>query len=79
LLELRYISVRGCVRVTGHGVESLVEGCRQMAEIDVSQCKNLRGWLERGSVGRINAPRPNGLGRRILFDTVADGSWRTGR
>ena len=79
LLELRYISVRGCVRVTGHGVESLVEGCRQMQEIDVSQCKNLRPWLERGSVGRINAPKPNGLGRRILFDTVADGSWRTGR
>lgn len=79
LLELRYISVRGCVRVTGHGVESIVDGCRQMQEIDVSQCKNLRPWLERGGVGRINAPKPNGLGRRIMFDTVADGTWRTER
>ena len=79
LLELRYISVRGCVRVTGHGVESIVDGCRHMQEIDVSQCKNLRPWLERGGVGRVNAPKPNGLGRRIMFDTVADGTWRTGR
>jgi F-box/leucine-rich repeat protein 7 len=79
LLELQYISVRGCVRVTGHGVESIVDGCRRMQEIDVSQCKNLRPWLERGGVGRVNAPKPNGLGRRIMFDTVADGTWRTGR
>lgn len=79
LLELRYLSVRGCVRVTGHGVESVVEGCSQMEEFDVSQCKNLRSWLERGGVGRINAPKPNGMGRRIMFDTIADGTWRTGR
>jgi F-box/leucine-rich repeat protein 7 len=79
LLELRYISVRGCVRVTGHGVESLVDGCQQIEEIDVSQCKNLRPWLERGGVGRVTAPKPNGMGRRIVFDTVADGTWRGGR
>ena len=78
LLELRYLSVRGCVRVTGHGVESVVEGCRYLEEFDVSQCKNLRPWLDRGTVGRINAPRPNGMGRRILFDTVANGTWRMG-
>lgn len=79
LLELRYISVRGCVRVTEQGVESIVEGCQQLEELDVSQCKNLRPWLECGGVGRINAPKPNGMGRRIMFDTVADGTWRTGR
>ncbi|SMR41414.1 unnamed protein product [Zymoseptoria tritici ST99CH_1E4] len=74
LLELRYLSVRGCVRVTGHGVESVVEGCRFLEVLDVSQCKNLRPWLERGGVGRVN----NGKGRRVRFETVADGSWRGG-
>lgn len=74
LLELRYLSVRGCVRVTGHGVESVVEGCRWLEEFDVSQCKNLRAWIERGGVGRVN-----GVGERgVRFDTVADGSWRVG-
>jgi F-box/leucine-rich repeat protein 7 len=75
LLELRYLSVRGCVRVTGQGVESVVEGCRHMEEFDVSQCKNLRPWLDRGGVQKVN-----GLwGRNITFDTVADGTWRTGK
>lgn len=79
LLELRYLSVRGCVRVTGHGVESVVEGCRNLEELDVSQCRNLRPWLERGGVGRTNGPRPGGLERGIRFGIVADGSWRAGR
>nr|POE99489.1 isoform 2 of f-box/lrr-repeat protein 7 [Quercus suber] len=79
LLELRYLSVRGCVRVTGQGVESVVEGCRHLDEFDVSQCKNLRGWLESGGVPRVLAPVSGvGIGRRIRFDTVADGRWRVG-
>nr|POE62809.1 f-box/lrr-repeat protein 7 [Quercus suber] len=79
LLELRYLSVRGCVRVTGQGVESVVEGCRHLDEFDVSQCKNLRGWLDGGGVPRVLAPVPGmALGRSIRFDTVADGSWRVG-
>ncbi|KAK5122579.1 hypothetical protein LTR85_003842 [Meristemomyces frigidus] len=73
LLELRYLSVRGCVRVTGQGVESVMEGCRQLEDFDVSQCKNLRRWLEGGGVGRVN-----GEGRMVRFGTVADGSWRAG-
>lgn len=73
LLELRHLSVRGCVRVTGAGVESVVEGCRYLESFDVSQCKNLRPWLERGGMQRINGP---GIGRDIKFDIVADGSWR---
>lgn len=73
LLELRYLSVRGCVRVTGQGVESVIEGCRHLEEFDVSQCKNLRLWLDRGGVEKVN-----GLwGRNIKFDTVATGMWRT--
>ena len=74
LLELRYLSVRGCVRVTGQGVESVVEGCRHLEEFDVSQCKNLRPWLDRGGVHRVNTL----LNRSITFDTVADGTWRAG-
>ncbi|USP76278.1 hypothetical protein yc1106_03552 [Curvularia clavata] len=35
LLELRNLSVRGCVRVTGTGVEAVVEGCRDLERFDV--------------------------------------------
>lgn len=73
LLELRYLSVRGCVRVTGQGVEAVVEGCRYLEKFDVSQCKNLRPWLEHGGIMRVNGPP---MGRNVRFDTVADGSWR---
>lgn len=73
LLELRYLSVRGCVRVTGQGVESVVEGCKQLEDFDVSQCKNLRRWLEAGGAGKVNDS-----GRRVRFDTVANGTWRVG-
>jgi len=74
LLELRYLSVRGCVRVTGQGVESVVEGCRALETFDVSQCKNLRAWLGRGGVERVNGDR--GGARQVKFGTVADGTWR---
>jgi F-box and leucine-rich repeat protein 7 len=45
-LELRELSVRGCVRVTETGVEAIVEGCAVLEVFDVSQCKNLQRWLE---------------------------------
>jgi F-box/leucine-rich repeat protein 7 len=81
LRELRYLGVRGCVRVTGLGVEGVVEGCRELEVFDVSQCKNLRPWLDRKGVGRTNSllsSGPPGRERRkaIRFETVADGSWR---
>ncbi|KAK5109144.1 hypothetical protein LTR62_007506 [Meristemomyces frigidus] len=71
LLDLRYLSVRGCVRVTGQGVESVVEDCRVLEVFDVSQCKNLRPWLERGGRERMR-----GMGRGVRIETVADGTWR---
>ncbi len=74
LLELRYLSVRGCVRVTGVGVESVAEGCRHLEDLDVSQCKNLRPWLERGGIEKVNGRRA----REINFETVANGRWRVG-
>jgi F-box/leucine-rich repeat protein 7 len=52
LNELRGLSVRGCVRVTGNGVENVLEGCSRLEWLDVSQCKNLGGWLVGGGVGR---------------------------
>ncbi|KAF2006299.1 RNI-like protein [Amniculicola lignicola CBS 123094] len=74
LLELKALSVRGCVRVTGTGVEAVVEGCRELELFDVSQCKNLSRWLDAGGVEAVKS-----RGRGVVFETVADGRWRTGR
>ncbi|KAJ5163254.1 Leucine-rich repeat cysteine-containing subtype [Penicillium coprophilum] len=63
LLSLQHLSVRGCVRVTGVGVEAVAEGCHQLRIFDVSQCKNLGPWLEDGGAVPYQ--------RRIEFKTVA--------
>ncbi|KAI4188596.1 MAG: hypothetical protein L6R41_002024 [Letrouitia leprolyta] len=68
LLELRELSVRGCVRVTGIGVEAIVEGCHKLKAFDVSQCKNLNQWLESGGIARFSP--------RVKFETVAGGRLR---
>jgi F-box/leucine-rich repeat protein 7 len=74
LLELKQLSVRGCVRVTGTGVEAVVEGCRDLELFDVSQCKNLGRWLDAGGVQSVK-----NRGRGVRFEVVADGKWRTGK
>ncbi|EAT91975.2 hypothetical protein SNOG_00480 [Parastagonospora nodorum SN15] len=74
LLELRNLSVRGCVRVTGTGVEAVIEGCRDLELFDVSQCKNLGRWLDAGGVQAVKQ-----RGRNVKFETVADGKWRVGK
>ncbi|TGJ84344.1 hypothetical protein E0Z10_g4415 [Xylaria hypoxylon] len=53
LNDLERLSVRGCVRVTAAGVESILEGCGRLAWIDISQCRNLEGWVNRGGVTRM--------------------------
>ncbi|KAF7715013.1 Cyclic nucleotide-binding domain-containing protein [Penicillium ucsense] len=63
LLSLKHLSVRGCVRVTGVGVEAVAEGCHQLQTFDVSQCKNLTPWLEDNGPMRYQP--------RIEFDFVA--------
>ncbi|KAJ5698894.1 hypothetical protein N7462_000899 [Penicillium macrosclerotiorum] len=63
LLSLQHLSVRGCVRVTGVGVEAVSEGCHQLQSFDVSQCKNLTPWLEENGSMRYEP--------RIQFKTVA--------
>ncbi|KAI1006152.1 hypothetical protein K3495_g2072 [Podosphaera aphanis] len=52
LNNLKHLSVRGCVRVTGLGVEAVVEGCNKLELFDVSQCKNLLPWLDSGGEER---------------------------
>ncbi|KAJ5130992.1 uncharacterized protein N7515_007031 [Penicillium bovifimosum] len=63
LLSLQHLSVRGCVRVTGVGVEAVAEGCHQLKVFDVSQCKNLAPWLDEGGASRYQS--------RFEFKTVA--------
>ncbi|KAM0258483.1 hypothetical protein ACHAQJ_003822 [Trichoderma viride] len=52
LNELEGLSVRGCVRVTGKGLEYILRGCTRLKWIDVSQCRNLEPWLRAGSVSK---------------------------
>lgn len=49
---LEGLSVRGCVRVTGAGMESVLEGCGGLEWVDGSQCRNLEGWVRGGGVSR---------------------------
>ncbi|KAH8813086.1 hypothetical protein F5884DRAFT_323096 [Xylogone sp. PMI_703] len=66
LLELRELSVRGCVRVTGVGVEAVVEGCTVLETFDVSQCKNLSPWLRAGGIEKCRQV----YGRDVKFETL---------
>ncbi|KAH7273426.1 hypothetical protein B0J15DRAFT_386181 [Fusarium solani] len=50
LNDLEALSVRGCVRVTGRGVENVLNGCGRLNLMDISQCRNLESWLRAGSV-----------------------------
>lgn len=69
LLSLEHLSVRGCVRVTGVGVEAVAEGCHQLHTFDVSQCKNLTPWIKEGGALRYRS--------RIKFETVASNALRS--
>ncbi|OBT73060.1 hypothetical protein VF21_07592 [Pseudogymnoascus sp. 05NY08] len=70
LLELSLLSVRGCVRVTGVGVEAVIEGCTRLKVLDASQCKNLARWLEGG--GEERARRLYRRRVRILTEKEGD-------
>lgn len=69
LTALQQLAVRGCVRVTGVGVDSVLEGCHKLSVFDVSQCKNLQPWFERGGIERWRA-----MGRDVYFEVVSSGS-----
>ena len=68
------MSVRGCVRVTGVGVESVVEGCEKLEAFDVSQCRNLVPWIDGGGREKIWQS-----GRNVKFCVWAgeEGEWGT--
>jgi F-box and leucine-rich repeat protein 7 len=69
LTSLRELAVRGCVRVTGLGVQSVVEGCQKLTLFDVSQCKNLQPWLVSGGIERWRS-----MGRDVEFVVVSSGT-----
>ncbi|EXJ87276.1 hypothetical protein A1O3_04235 [Capronia epimyces CBS 606.96] len=69
LTSLKELAVRGCVRVTGLGVQSVVEGCQKLKLLDVSQCKNLQPWLLLGGVEQYRA-----AGRDVEFIVVSSGT-----
>ncbi|EXJ83514.1 hypothetical protein A1O1_07137 [Capronia coronata CBS 617.96] len=71
LTSLTELAVRGCVRVTGLGVQSVVEGCQKLKLLDVSQCKNLQPWLVSGGIERWRA-----TGRDVEFVVVSCGTKR---
>ncbi|GAP85487.1 putative cyclic nucleotide-binding domain-containing protein [Rosellinia necatrix] len=52
LNDLERLSVRGCVRVTSVGVESILDGCIRLGWVDISQCRNLEDWVKAGGVTR---------------------------
>lgn len=54
------------MRVTGVGVEAIVDGCHKLRAFDVSQCKNLSKWLESGGMQKFE--------KRVRFETVAGNS-----
>ena len=64
LSELHGISVRGCVRVTGKGVESILSSCSRLSWVDVSQCRNLEPWFNAGGVARWGYNERSDDGRR---------------
>ena len=55
--NLQYLSVRGCIRVTGSGIEAILQGCgfdQRLSNgircLDISQCKNALSWIENGGI-----------------------------
>ncbi|KAK5091637.1 hypothetical protein LTR05_001822 [Lithohypha guttulata] len=62
LTNMQHLAVRGCVRVTGIGVDGVVDGCKVLETFDVSQCKNLMPWVAHGGIEKWRA-----RGRGVKF------------
>lgn len=71
LNDLRGLSVRGCVRVTGVGVEHVLDGCARLEWLDASQCKNLASWVVGGGIGRW------GYDERAQRGRSSSSAWKT--
>jgi F-box/leucine-rich repeat protein 7 len=70
LNELEGLSVRGCVRVTGKGVESILRGCSRLEWVDASQCRNLEPWIRTGGVERWGYDDRSGTKGQYVADTT---------
>jgi F-box and leucine-rich repeat protein 7 len=57
------------VRITGTGVEAVVEGCTMLKVFDVSQWKNLARWLEQGGEERSRRRWRRDGGKELKFVT----------
>lgn len=53
LLDLERLSVRGCVRVTAAGVNTVLGGCLKLQTLDITQCKNAPGWSQGDSLVEV--------------------------
>jgi F-box and leucine-rich repeat protein 7 len=72
LNDLEALSVRGCVRVTGRGVENVLNGCGRLNWMDVSQCRNLESWIRAGGVS--NWGFDDRVGQRSIEPTSSETS-----
>ncbi|KAM0344441.1 hypothetical protein ACHAPU_007625 [Fusarium lateritium] len=72
LNDLEALSVRGCVRVTGRGVENVLNGCGRLNWMDISQCRNLESWLRAGGV--TNWGFDDRIGQRPAEAATSEGS-----
>lgn len=64
LTNLRSLSVRGCVRVTGVGIDAVVSGCKKLTHFNISQCKHTLPWIESGGE-QVWADK----GRQVAFES----------
>ena len=70
LRNLKHISLKGCLRVTRSGVDSLLGGYAPLKLIDISQCKNAHMYQ-----GGIPATRFETVtGSKSVFLTMEDSS-----
>ena len=60
--------------MTGRGVEDVLEGCWRLKLFDVSQCRNLLGWLEENEHGDSDGDGVGlGKGRGVLVVETGSG------
>lgn len=75
LSDLERLSVRGCVRVTGAGVESVLDGCTRLNWLDVSQCRNLESWVMSNGVARWGYDERYGPGAEPTTPKQLEQQW----
>lgn len=75
LNDLERLSVRGCVRVTAIGVESVLDGCVRMSWLDISQCRNIENWVKGGGVTRWGYDERENRGKEAQSISEMERDW----